>query len=101
MQYLTFLWVLLAFTRFGIQPRRLNDRIPHHTGVSALVGIGEKPVLSTHHKWLNSTLCTIICEFQPTIEQKTFQLNKNAELFAQNEDNKRVARQRVNNEPKF
>lgn len=34
-------------------------------------------------------------------EQKTFQLNKHAELIAKNEDNKRVARQRANNEPKF
>ena len=34
-------------------------------------------------------------------EQKTFELNKNAELFALNEDKKRVARQRANNEPKY
>ena len=34
-------------------------------------------------------------------EEKTFALNKNAEMFAQNEDNKCVARQRANNEPKF
>ena len=34
-------------------------------------------------------------------EEKTFQLNKQAEIFAINEDKKRVARQRAINEPKY
>ena len=35
---------------------RLNDRIPHHAFVSALVGIGENSVLPAHDEWLHSTL---------------------------------------------
>ena len=34
-------------------------------------------------------------------EEKTFQLNQQAEIFSKNEEKKRVARQRANNEPKF
>lgn len=34
-------------------------------------------------------------------EEKTFQLNKQAEIFAINEEKQRVARQRANNEPKY
>ena len=34
-------------------------------------------------------------------EDKTFKLNEQAAKFAKDDENKRVARQRANNEPKF
>jgi len=40
----------------------LNEAVNNRTGLCASGRVGEKPVLSAHHKWLDATLSTIVGE---------------------------------------